>query len=68
MTGMLLAAAYTALLVLWMRRQRFYNAVPGLGFRWVEAFIISLLGVIFVCFFIQIAACDTTTVPWLWAM
>lgn len=26
-----------------------------LGFRWVEAFIISLLGVIFVCFMVQIA-------------
>lgn len=40
MTGMLLAAAYTALLVLWMRRQRFYNAVPGLGFRWVVGFFL----------------------------
>jgi manganese transport protein len=29
-----------------------------LGFRWVEAFIISLLGVIFVCFFFQIAMAD----------
>jgi manganese transport protein len=26
-----------------------------LGFRWVEAFIIALLGVIFACFFVQIA-------------
>src|SRR4029079_7465562 len=33
-------------LILWMQR---------LGFRWVEAFVISLLAVIFVCFFIQIA-------------
>jgi manganese transport protein len=29
-----------------------------LGFRWVEAFIISLLGVIFICFFFQIAMAD----------
>jgi manganese transport protein len=29
-----------------------------LGFRWIEAFVISLLGVIFVCFFIQIALAD----------
>ena len=29
-----------------------------LGFRWVEAFIIGLLGVIFVCFFVQIAMAD----------
>ena len=28
------------------------------GFRWVEAYIISLLGVIFVCFFFQIAMAD----------
>jgi manganese transport protein len=33
-------------IILWLQR---------LGFRWVEAFIISLLGVIFVCFFFQIA-------------
>ncbi len=33
-------------LILWMQR---------LGFRWVEAFVISLLAVIFICFFIQIA-------------
>lgn len=30
-------------------------ALQRLGFRWVEAFIIALLGVIFVSFFIQIA-------------
>jgi manganese transport protein len=30
-------------------------SLQKLGFRWVEAFIISLLGVIFVCFFFQIA-------------
>ena len=29
-----------------------------LGFRWVEAFIIGLLGVIFACFFVQIAMAD----------
>ncbi|MFL5258873.1 MAG: Nramp family divalent metal transporter [Hyphomicrobiales bacterium] len=29
-----------------------------LGFRWIEAFVISLLAVIFVCFFIQIALAD----------
>ncbi len=29
-----------------------------LGFRWIEAFIITLLGVIFVCFGIQIALAD----------
>jgi manganese transport protein len=29
-----------------------------LGFRWIEAFIIALLGVIFVCVFVQIALAD----------
>jgi manganese transport protein len=29
-----------------------------LGFRWVEAFVIALLGVIFACFFFQIALAD----------
>ncbi len=29
-----------------------------LGFRWVEAFIIALLGVIFVCFIVQIGLAD----------
>ena len=29
-----------------------------LGFRWVEAFVVSLLGVIFVCFMFQIALAD----------
>ena len=33
-------------------------ALQRLGFRWVEAFIIALLGVIFACFFIQIAMAD----------
>lgn len=36
-------------LILWLQR---------LGFRWIEAFIIALLGVIFVCFFFQIALAD----------
>jgi len=36
-------------LILWLQR---------LGFRWIEAFIITLLGVIFVCFFLQIALAD----------
>ncbi|MCA0432343.1 MAG: Nramp family divalent metal transporter [Proteobacteria bacterium] len=29
-----------------------------LGFRWVEAFVVALLAVIFVCFFVQIALAD----------
>jgi manganese transport protein len=29
-----------------------------LGFRWVEAFVVTLLGVIFACFFFQIALAD----------
>jgi manganese transport protein len=29
-----------------------------LGFRWVEAFVVSLLGVIFACFMVQIALAD----------
>ncbi len=29
-----------------------------LGFRWIEAFIMTLLGVIFICFFAQIALAD----------
>ena len=52
--GIPLAAgvALTALdvfLVLWMQR---------LGFRWIEAFVIALLGVIAVCFAVQIALAD----------
>jgi manganese transport protein len=38
--------ALDVFVILWLQK---------LGFRWVEAFIISLLGVIFVCFFFQIA-------------
>ncbi len=29
-----------------------------LGFRWIEAFVMTLLGVIFACFFVQIAMAD----------
>lgn len=41
--------ALDVFLILWLQK---------LGFRWVEAFIIALLGVIFVCFFLQIAMAD----------
>ncbi len=41
--------ALDVFIILWLQQ---------LGFRWVEAFIISLLGVIFVCFFLQIAMAD----------
>jgi len=41
--------ALDVFIILWLQR---------LGFRWVEAFIISLFGVIFVCFFFQIAMAD----------
>jgi manganese transport protein len=41
--------ALDVFLILWLQR---------LGFRWIEAFIISLLGVIFVCFFVQIVLAD----------
>ena len=41
--------ALDVFLILWLQR---------LGFRWIEAFVISLLGVIFVCFFLQIAMAD----------
>jgi manganese transport protein len=41
--------ALDVFLILWLQR---------LGFRWIEAFIITLLGVIFVCFFLQIALAD----------
>ena len=41
--------ALDVFIILWLQK---------LGFRWVEAFIISLLGVIFVCFFFQIAMAD----------
>jgi manganese transport protein len=41
--------ALDVFIILWLQR---------LGFRWIEAFVISLLGVIFVCFFFQIALAD----------
>ncbi len=41
--------ALDVFIILWLQR---------LGFRWIEAFIIGLLGVIFVCFFFQIALAD----------
>jgi manganese transport protein len=41
--------ALDVFLVLWMQ---------NLGFRWIEAFIVTLLGVIAVCFAIQIAMAD----------
>lgn len=40
MTGVLLAAAYTALLLWWMRRMRFFNQAPGLPFRWIAGFFL----------------------------
>jgi manganese transport protein len=44
-----LITACDVFLVLWMQ---------NLGFRWVEAFIVTLLGVITVCFTVQIALAD----------
>ena len=41
--------ALDVFVILWLQR---------LGFRWVEAFIMTLLGVIFACFFVQIAMAD----------
>ncbi len=41
--------ALDVFLIMWLQK---------LGFRWVEAFIIALLGVIFACFFVQIAMAD----------
>jgi manganese transport protein len=41
--------ALDVFLILWMQ---------NLGFRWVEAFIVTLLGVIAVCFTVQIALAD----------
>ncbi|MCB1433668.1 MAG: Nramp family divalent metal transporter [Alphaproteobacteria bacterium] len=41
--------ALDVFLILWLQK---------LGFRWVEAFIIALLAIIFACFFIQIALAD----------
>jgi manganese transport protein len=44
-----LITALDVFIVLWMQ---------NLGFRWVEAFVVTLLGVIAVCFGIQIAMAD----------
>ncbi len=44
-----LITALDVFLILWMQR---------LGFRWIEAFIVTMLGVIAVCFGIQIAMAD----------
>ena len=44
-----LITALDVFLILWMQ---------NLGFRWIEAFIVTLLGVIAVCFAIQIAMAD----------
>ena len=44
-----LITALDVFLILWMQ---------NLGFRWIEAFIVTLLGVITVCFGIQIALAD----------
>ena len=44
-----LITALDVFLILWMQ---------NLGFRWIEAFIVTLLGVIAICFTIQIAMAD----------
>jgi manganese transport protein len=44
-----LITALDVFLILWMQ---------NLGFRWVEAFIVTLLGVIAICFLVQIALAD----------
>jgi manganese transport protein len=41
--------ALDVFLILWLQNK---------GFRWIEAFIITLLGVIAVCFVVQIAMAD----------
>ncbi len=41
-----LITALDVFIILWLQK---------LGFRWVEAFIMTLLGVIFVCFYFQVA-------------
>jgi manganese transport protein len=40
-----LITAFDVFIILWLQK---------LGFRWVEAFVIALLGVIFLCFMVQI--------------
>src|SRR5204863_6692760 len=44
-----LITALDVFLILWMQ---------NLGFRWVEAFIVALLGIIAMCFAVQIAMAD----------
>jgi len=44
-----LITALDVFLILWLQNK---------GFRWLEAFVITLLGVIAVCFFVQIALAD----------
>jgi manganese transport protein len=44
-----LITALDVFLILWMQ---------NLGFRWIEAFIVTLLGVIAICFAVQIALAD----------
>lgn len=40
MTGFLLTISYTALLLFFMRRMRFFNSIPGLSFRWVTSILL----------------------------
>src|SRR6476646_2318236 len=44
-----LITALDVFLILWM---------PNLGFRWIEAFVVTLMGVIALCFIVQIAMAD----------
>jgi manganese transport protein len=44
-----LITALDVFLILWMQ---------NLGFRWIEAFIVTLMGVIAICFIVQIAMAD----------
>jgi manganese transport protein len=44
-----LITAFDVFLILWLQ---------NLGFRWIEAFVVTMLGVITVCFAIQIAMAD----------
>ena len=44
MPGVLLAIAYTALLLYWMRRIPFFARIPGLPMRWVAGlFVLKIL-------------------------
>ena len=46
-----LITALDVFLILWLQ---------NLGFRWIEAFIVTLLGVITICFAVQIAICRSS--------